>query len=225
MGSAEAAELTKLAETTYRDVNIALRQRVRPVRRPRGIDVSAGDRRRQLASPSATSTGPGSRVGGPLHPGLPALLPRGRPRRPPAAALARRQRGDAGVRRRPARATRSAAPGRRARADPRRRLPRRRQGDRVLRRVPGARRAGARRGAVALATDPLYSDAANCGALGFDAVGRRAGRRRGRPGRPREYARLDPGRLPGARALVDGRGVLDRRVRAGRGVRLGRPAG
>ena len=43
MGSAEAAELTKLAETTYRDVNIALAN--------------------EFARPSATSTAPGSPSG------------------------------------------------------------------------------------------------------------------------------------------------------------------
>ena len=143
MGSAEAAELTKLAETTYRDVNIALRQRVRPLRRPRRPRRRPRDRRRQLAAlqPHPPARRRGRRA---LHPGLPALLPR--PATPEARLPARRargQRGDARLRGRPARG-RARRPRRRARADPRRRLPRRREGDGVQRRVRAARRARAR---------------------------------------------------------------------------------
>ena len=74
MGSAEAAEMAKLAETTYRDVNIGLanqfarfadKQRHRRLRGDRGVQLPAvqphppaGDRRRWA-----------------LHPGVPAAVP------------------------------------------------------------------------------------------------------------------------------------------------------
>ena len=89
MGSAEAAELAKLAETTYRDVNIALGQRVRALRRPHRHRRRPRHRRRQLAAlqPHPPPRGRGRRA---LHPGLPALLPRAAtPRRACPAPRAR----------------------------------------------------------------------------------------------------------------------------------------
>ena len=63
LGSAEAAELAKLAETTYRDVNIGLANQFARYADTVGVDVDEGDRRLQLpavqphpptrASPSA----------------------------------------------------------------------------------------------------------------------------------------------------------------------------
>ena len=56
VANAEAAEMTKLAETTYRDVNIALRQRARPLRRAPRDRRHRGDRARPTRSRTATST-------------------------------------------------------------------------------------------------------------------------------------------------------------------------
>ena len=56
---------------------------------------------------------------------------------------------------------------------------------------------------------------------GFDAVGRRARRRRDRAGRPRASTASCAADLPGARAVVDGRGVLDPARFAVPGLRIG----
>ena len=88
MGGAEAAELTKLAETTYRDVNIALANEFARHADALGVDVAGGDRRRQLAAlqPHPPARRRRRRA---LHPGLPALLPRRRPGRARCRAAAR----------------------------------------------------------------------------------------------------------------------------------------
>ena len=120
MGSAEAAELSKLAETTYRDVNIALANEFARFADRTGIDI---DRVIAAANsqPFSHIHRPGVGGGRALHPGLPALLPRRRPRGAPARRRARDQRGDARARRRPARG-RARRPDRGARGDPRRGL-------------------------------------------------------------------------------------------------------
>ena len=102
---AEAAELTKLAETTYRDVNIALANEFARYADRSGIDVDRGDRRRQL--PALQPHPPAGRRGRrALHPGLPALLPRrATPTRACRGAAREVNERDARLRGRPARAT------------------------------------------------------------------------------------------------------------------------
>ncbi len=83
MGGAEAAELTKLAETTYRDVNIALANEFAAFADTIGVDIAgvidAAELPAVLPHPP-----PGDRRGRALHPGLSTLLPLRRPRRPAA---------------------------------------------------------------------------------------------------------------------------------------------
>ena len=86
MSSAEAAEFAKLADTTYRDVNIALANEFARYADRIGVDVARGHRGRQ--QPAVQPHPPaGARRRRPLHPGLPAL-----PARPRAGARARRAR-------------------------------------------------------------------------------------------------------------------------------------
>ena len=102
LGSAEAAELAKLAETTYRDVNIGLANQFATfaaVRRHRRLP---GHRGLQLAALQPHPP-PGHRGRRPLHPGLPAAVP---VERPGGDGRARGPRGE----RRDARPTRSAWP-------------------------------------------------------------------------------------------------------------------
>ena len=78
MGSAEAAELTKLAETTYRDLNIAFANELAVYADRLALDVAARHRRRQ--QPAVQPHPPARRRGRrALHPGLPALPARRRP--------------------------------------------------------------------------------------------------------------------------------------------------
>ena len=90
MGGAEAAELAKLAETTYRDVNIAFANELARFADGAGIDVDRVIERRRTASRSATSTGPGIAVGGHCIPVYPRFFLEGDPAaRLPAARRAR----------------------------------------------------------------------------------------------------------------------------------------
>ena len=73
MGSAEAAELTKLAETTYRDVNIALANEFARFADTHRASTSKGHRCGQLTAVLAHPP-PGHRRRRPLHPRLSALL-------------------------------------------------------------------------------------------------------------------------------------------------------
>ncbi|MCP9980452.1 hypothetical protein LUX32_24735 [Actinomadura madurae] len=137
LGSAEAAELAKLAETTYRDVNIGLaNQFARYARQRRG---GRHQGHRGLQHPAVQPHPPARhRRRRPLHPGVSAAVPVERPVRDRRPRRPGRQPGHARVRRRPA--------GRRLRRPHRRRGPgagrgvsRRRQGDGVLRRLPDGR--------------------------------------------------------------------------------------
>ena len=74
MGSAEAAEMTKLAETTYRDVNIALANEFARFADARGIDVQRVIEAAN-SQPFSHIHQPGHRRRRPLHPGLSPLLP------------------------------------------------------------------------------------------------------------------------------------------------------
>ena len=86
MGSAEAAEMTKLAETTYRDVNIALANEFAQVADRRGLDVTEVIAAAN-SQPYSHIHQPGVGVGGHCIPVYPYLLFRAEPemRIPPAA--------------------------------------------------------------------------------------------------------------------------------------------
>ena len=94
MGSAEAAELTKLAETTYRDVNIALANEFARFADRTGIDL---DRVIAAANsqPFSHIHRPGVAVGGHCIPVYPRFYLDADPERAPAGRGARGQRGDA----------------------------------------------------------------------------------------------------------------------------------
>ena len=72
----------------------------------------------------------------------------------------------------------------------------------------GVREELARRGAVALATDPLYSDD-ELRAHGFEPWDGGAVDAAVIQADHAAYARLTPADVPGARVVIDGRGVLD----------------
>jgi len=222
MGSAEAAELTKLAETTYRDVNIAFANQLATYADRLGVDI---DRVIDAANsqPFSHIHRPGIAVGGHCIPVYPRFLLAG----DPDAALPRAARAiNEGM---PAYAIRTLAG---AAGDLR--------GARVL--ILGvAYRAGVKEtafsgafaaraelealGAQPLAADPLY-DAGELRALGFtpwdgepvDAVVVQTDHP--------QYRELGPADLPGARSILDGRSILDaeRFTAAGvRVLRIGRP--
>jgi len=223
MGSAEAAELTKLAETTYRDVNIAFANELAQFADRVGVDVD-----RVIASansqPFSHIHRPGIAVGGHCIPVYPRFLLAG----DPDAALPRAARAvNEGM---PGYAVRTLAEAAGGLA-----------GARVL--ILGvAYRGGVKEtafsgafaaraelealGAKPLAADPLY-DAGELLALGFapwdggpvDAVVVQADHP--------AYRELGPADLPGARTILDGRDVLDAERFAAAGVhvlRIGRPA-
>lgn len=223
MGSAEAAELTKLAETTYRDVNIAFANELARMADERGLDalrvIDAAN-----SQPFSHIHRPGIAVGGHCIPVYPRFYLEGHPE----AALPRAARGVNEAM--PAYAVErlAAALG----GSP--------AGSRVL--ILGvAYRGGVKEtafsgafavrdalvaaGAMPVAADPLYDDG-ELEALGFvpwdggavDAAIVQADHE--------GYASLGPGDLPGARAVLDGRGVLDPAAFEGGEVellRLGRP--
>jgi UDP-N-acetyl-D-glucosamine dehydrogenase len=215
-GSAEAAELTKLVETTYRDVNIALANEFARHADALGIDIAPVIDAAN-SQPFSHVHRPGVAVGGHCIPVYPRFYLAGDPTaRLPAAA---REVNEA----MPAYAVDLL-------------------GDVVGARVLilgvayrggvketafsgafGLRDELARRGATPVATDPLYSSD-ELAALGFapwrgedvDLAVLQADHA--------EYARLSAGELPGVRVVVDGRDVLDPARFAGVEVRrIGRP--
>jgi nucleotide sugar dehydrogenase len=218
MGSAEAAELTKLAETTYRDVNIALANELARFADRAGVDV---DRVIAAANsqPFSHLHRPGVAVGGHCIPVYPRFLLAS----DPDAVLPRA-----------ARAVNEAMPayavavldglldglaGRRILV-----LGVTYRGDVKETAFSGAfalRDALADAGAEAVATDPLYDDD-ELRALGFVPW----------DGEPvagalvqadhAAYRELGPAELPGVRAVLDGRGVLDAERFEAAGVSLRR---
>ena len=86
LGSTETAELTKLAETTYRDVNIALANEFARFAGETGIDVYQVIEAAN-SQPFGRLHRPGISVGGHCIPVYPRGLSR---RRPPCAAPGRR---------------------------------------------------------------------------------------------------------------------------------------
>ncbi len=222
MGGAEAAELAKLAETTYRDLNIAFANELARFADGAGIDI---DRVIDASNsqPFSHIHRPGIAVGGHCIPVYPRFYLENDPSaRTPAAG---RETNEA----MPAYAVERLAD-----------LTGGLSGARVL--ILGvAYRGGVKetafsgafavrdallsRGANVVAGDPLYS-AQELTALGFtswdgaeiDAVIVQADHR--------AYASFGPSDLPGAKAILDGRGVLDapRFTQAGVRVRrIGRP--
>ena len=204
MGSAEAAELTKLAETTYRDVNIALANEFARYADTIGIDV---ERVIDAANsqPFSHIHRPGIAVGGHCIPVYPRFYLAGDPNAQLPAA---------------ARAVNQMMPGyavgllQEALGDLTGRtvliLGVSYRGDVKETAFSGAfpvRDELTRAGASVVASDPLY-DESELAALGFTAW----------DGRPvdgaivqadhSEYRSLAPDALPGVRAVVDGRGVL-----------------
>lgn len=205
MGGAEAAELTKLAETTYRDINIAFANELARYADTLGVDVQRVIDAAN-SQPFSHIHRPGVAVGGHCIPVYPRFYLAGDPQaRLPAAA----------------RHVNEAMPA--YAVSVLQQMLGGLEGKRVL--ILGvAYRGGVKetafsgamplrdnlraRGAIPVASDPLY-DADELEALGFDAWN----------GMPvhgaivqadhAEYARLGPADVPGAQAIVDGRGVLE----------------
>jgi nucleotide sugar dehydrogenase len=219
LGSAEAAELTKLAETTYRDVNIALVNEFARFADRHGIDLGLVIEAAN-SQPFSHLHQPGVAVGGHCIPVYPRFYLSGDPAaRLPAVARAVNEAM-------PAYAVDILA----------QELPDGLEGARVL--ILGVSyRGGVKetafsgafpladelcaRGATPVATDPLY-DAGELRALGLSPW----------EGEPvtgavlqadhEQFAALTPSAIPGLRALVDGRSVLDPGPWRAAGVRFRR---
>lgn len=223
MGSAEAAEMAKLAETTYRDLNIAFANELARFAEQEGVSA---ERVIEAANsqPFSHIHRPGIAVGGHCIPVYPRFYLEGDPdaalpaaarevnEAMPAHAVARLGQALGGL-----------------------------EGKTVL--ILGVAYRGAvketafsgafpvaagleRAGARAVAADPLY-DAAELEALGLapwdgsevDAIIVQADHP--------EYTALDPAEYPGLRAVLDGRGTVDPEPLQAAGVaflRLGQPA-
>ncbi len=206
MGSAEAAELTKLAETTYREVNIALANEFARYADRIGIDLDAviGAANSQ---PFSHIHRPGIAVGGHCIPVYPRFYLAGDPQaRLPAIS---REVNDS----MPAYAVDLLAG----------ELDGALAGARVL--ILGVSYRGEvketafsgafavadelrRRGARVLAADPLYSDA-ELSALGFEPWGGGEVDAAIVQADHSAYEQLKPEEVPGARVLIDGRGIVD----------------
>jgi UDP-N-acetyl-D-mannosaminuronic acid dehydrogenase len=214
MGGAEAAELTKLVETTYRDVNIALANEFARHADALGLDVQQVIDAAN-SQPFSHVHRPGVAVGGHCIPVYPRFYLQGDPAATlPAAARAANERmpayavdllGDAA-------AGRVLILGVAYRGDVK---------ETAFSGAFGVRDAIAARGGTPVAADPLY-DETELRALGFDPW----------DGGPVDaallqadhaaYRTLGPADLPGARVVVDGRGVLDPAPFAAAGVALTR---
>ncbi len=233
LGGAEAAELTKLAETTYRDLNIAYANELARHADRIGVDVDAVIDAAN-SQPYSHIHRPGVAVGGHCIPVYPRFYLAGDPDATlPAAARAVNEAmpGYAvellGGMLAAVAAESSATPlagarvlilGAAYRGDVK---------ETAFSGVFGLDRALRAAGAVPLVVDPLY-DAAELEALGLEAW----------DGGPvsgaivqadhAAYRTLAPAALPGVRAVVDGRGVLDVGAWRAAGVivrRIGRDAG
>jgi UDP-N-acetyl-D-glucosamine dehydrogenase len=205
MGSAEAAELTKLAETTYRDVNIALANEFARFADRAGVDV---DRVIAAANsqPFSHIHRPGVAVGGHCIPVYPrfylgsddqALLPatarainQGMPGY--AVDLLEAELGTLA-------GERIAILGVAYRGNVK---------ETAFTGAFGLRDALRQRGAVPVATDPLYDDD-ELRALGFEPWNGRDVAGAILQADHAAYTGLSPADLPGVRAVVDGRGLLD----------------
>jgi nucleotide sugar dehydrogenase len=222
MGSAEAAELTKLAETTYRDLNIAFANELARYADRLGVDVVRVIEAAN-SQPFSHIHRPGVAVGGHCIPVYPHFYLRGDPdARLPAVA----REVNAGMPEYAVQLLEGALGGL--------------DGARVLilgvayrggvketacSGAFGLRDALAARGADPVAADPLYDDE-ELAALGFTAWD--GGEIDGAilQADHDAYRKLTPAELPGARAVVDGRDALDPEPFRAAGVtlvRIGRP--
>ena len=222
MGSAEAAEMVKLAETTYRDINIAFANELARFADRAGIDV---ERVIEAANsqPFSHIHSPGIAVGGHCIPVYPRFYLEGDPDAAlPAAARAVNDAMPAYAAERLEKALGGL------------------QGARVL--VLGAAyRGGVKEtafsgvfgvskalealGATALVSDPLYSDE-ELTALGLKPWDGEAIDAAIVQADHAEYAKLSAADLPGARIVLDGRGVLNAASLAAAGIAvelIGRP--
>jgi nucleotide sugar dehydrogenase len=206
LGSAEAAELTKLAETTYRDVNIALVNEFARFADRHGIDLGLVIEAAN-SQPFSHLHQPGVAVGGHCIPVYPRFYLSGDPSAQLPAV---------------ARAVNEAMPAYAIDI----------LGEELDGGLGGARvlilgvsyRGGVKetafsgafplaaelraRGATPVATDPLY-DADELCALGFEPWEGEAVAAAVLQADHREFVELAPRDLPGLRVLVDGRGTLD----------------
>ena len=205
MGSAEAAELTKLAETTYRDVNIAFANELARYADTIGVDV-AGVIDAANSQPFSHIHRPGVAVGGHCIPVYPRFLLAGDPHaRLPLVAREVNEGMPAYAVRRLEAALGDDLAGRRVlilgvayRGGVK---------ETAFSGAFGLRDALLAHGADPLAADPLY-DAAELQALGFapwtggpvDAAVVQADHA--------AYAELAPDDVPGARVILDGRGIV-----------------
>jgi UDP-N-acetyl-D-glucosamine dehydrogenase len=223
MGSAEAAEMTKLAETTYRDVNIALANEFARFADRNGIDVDAVIDAAN-SQPFSHIHRPGIAVGGHCIPVYPRFYLAGDPdARLPAASRAVNESM-------PAYAVDLLE----------RDLGQELEGARVL--ILGVTYRGEvkqtsfsgafpvareleRRGARVLAADPLYSEL-ELRELGFEAWDGDRVDAAVIQADHASYRTLRPADVPGARVIVDGRDVVDPEAWVAAGVpirRIGRP--
>ncbi len=223
MGSAEAAEMVKLAETTYRDINIAFANELARFADREGIDV---ERVIEAANsqPFSHIHSPGIAVGGHCIPVYPRFYLEGDPDAAlPAAARVLNDAMPAYAAQRLEKALGGL------------------QGTRVL--VLGAAyRGGVKEtafsgvfgtaaalealGATALVSDPLYSDK-ELTALGLTPWDLEAIDAAIVQADHAEYAQLSAADLPGVRVVLDGRKIVDAAAFAAAGVtveRIGRPS-
>ena len=223
MGSAEAAEMVKLAETTYRDINIAFANELARFADREGIDV---ERVIEAANsqPFSHIHNPGIAVGGHCIPVYPRFYLEGDPDATlPAAARAVNEEMPAYAAQRLEKALGGL------------------QDARVL--VLGAAyRGGVKEtafsgvfgtvaalealGATALVSDPLYSNE-ELAALGLTPWDGEAIDAAIVQADHAEYAQLSAADLPGARVVLDGREIVDAAAFAAAGViveRIGRPS-
>ena len=209
MSNAEAAEFAKLAETTYRDVNIALANEFANYAERSGVDIleviTAAN-----SQPYSHIHQPGIGVGGHCIPVYPHFLLS----RAPEMTLvdASRKANDGQVDRAIAHArARPGEPRRRRRARARPDLPPRRQGARLLAGDPADRRpASARRPrpgvrSVARRRRDRPASARSHGPGGVPPP--RSGRSSPRPAIP-QFASLDPAWFPALAVVLDGRNSL-----------------
>jgi len=222
LGSAEAAELTKLAETTYRSLNIAFANELARYADRAGIDGAAVIEAAN-SQPFSHIHRPGVAVGGHCIPVYPHLYLQGNPEAElPRAGLAINEAMPAYAVDRLEEALGSSLEGRRVlilgvayRAGVK---------ETAFSGAFGVRDAVAARGGLPLAADPLFA-AAELRAEGFEPWDGAAVDGVIIQADHEAYRALGPDDVPGATAVVDGRGTLDATALEAAGVtvrRIGR---
>ena len=222
-GSAEAAEMVKLAETTYRDINIAFANELARFADREGIDV---DRVIEAANsqPFSHIHSPGIAVGGHCIPVYPRFYLEGDPdaalpaaartvnEAMPAYAAQRLEKALDGLQ-----STRVLVLGAAYRGGVK---------ETAFSGVFGTAAALEALGAKALVSDPLYSDD-ELSALGLTPWDREPIDAAIVQADHAEYAQLSAADLPGVRVVLDGREIIDAAAFAAAGVtveRIGRPS-